>query len=173
MKPWLLALMLGRRAQLVTQTFTANATVPIPPGVSRLESIIGKGAAGRPGSPGSQTYFYETTIVFDLRGGGQEATSSSGSGSGPIPGPGGCTYTNTPSSQVYVGYTTCTFYTDTSDSGSSPTTGASASGFGQTFVGGTGGAATPREVNNVPVTPGGSYNVIVPSGGSIVISYYL
>ena len=52
------------------------------------------------------------------------------------------------------------------------TTGASTTGFGQTFVGGTGGAATAVTYNNVAVTPNQAYTLTVPSGGSIQISYY-
>jgi len=74
---------------------------------------------------------------------------------------------------VYVGYTECTYYTDTSGGGSSPTTGPSATGFGRTFPGGLGGAATPTAYSNVPVTPGTSYSITVPSGGSITITYYI
>lgn len=57
------------------------------------------------------------------------------------------------------------FFTD-------PTTGASTTGFGFTFAGGVGGPATPVTYNNVSVTPGVSYNLVIPSGGSIVIQYY-
>jgi hypothetical protein len=52
------------------------------------------------------------------------------------------------------------------------TTGASATGFGKTFLGGTGGAATPTNFTNVTVVPNASYNLVVPSGGSITITYY-
>lgn len=52
------------------------------------------------------------------------------------------------------------------------TTGASTTGFGFTFAGGVGGPATPVTYNNVSVTPGVSYNLVIPSGGSIVIQYY-
>lgn len=52
------------------------------------------------------------------------------------------------------------------------TTGASATGFGKTFPGGVGGAATVTNFSNVPVTPLSSYNVVVPAGGSITITYY-
>ena len=51
------------------------------------------------------------------------------------------------------------------------TVGASTTAFGYTFLGGTGGAATPVTYNNVAVTPGGSYSIVVPSGGSVSITY--
>lgn len=53
------------------------------------------------------------------------------------------------------------------------TTGASATGFGFTFAGGTGGAATTDTHNNVAVTPGNSYPIVVPSGATIQITYYI
>ena len=57
------------------------------------------------------------------------------------------------------------FYTD-------PTTGASSTAFGYTFAGGSGGPATSVTYNNVAVTPNASYNIVVPSGGSVSIQYY-
>lgn len=52
------------------------------------------------------------------------------------------------------------------------TTGQDASGFGQTFAGGVGGPAATVTLSNVAVTSGASYNLIVPAGGSITITYY-
>lgn len=180
MKAWLMALALGRRRELITKAYTANATVPIPQGVSRLESIIGKGAAGQPGTPGTpgQSGYTVTTNTAYRRRDGKPDDVILGSPSSPIPGPVPADYCETipePSSAVYYERFTCYQYDYKfiPGTGTSPTTGASATGFGQTFVGGTGGPATAREVKNIAVTPGGSYQVVVPSGGSIVISYFL
>lgn len=52
-----------------------------------------------------------------------------------------------------------------------PTTGSSTTAFGYTFPGGTGGAASPVTYNNVAVTPGASYSIVVPAGGSVSITY--
>lgn len=52
-----------------------------------------------------------------------------------------------------------------------PGTGASTTAFGYTFPGGTGGPASPTTYNNIPVTPGASYPIVVPSGGSLTITY--
>lgn len=52
------------------------------------------------------------------------------------------------------------------------TTGASATALGLTFPGGTGGPATTTTFTNVAVTPGGSYSIVVPSGGTITLQYY-
>ena len=181
MKAWLMALALGRRRQLVTKTFTANSTVPIPQGVSRLESIIGKGASGDPGTPGTpgQNGYRQTTetTLYRRDGGEPDVVRSSGLIPGsPVP-ENYCTERSVGigESVVYNFRRDCYSYEYAFIPGTetSPTTGASATGFGQTFVGGYGGAATPREVKNVAVTPGGSYQVVVPAGGSITISYYL
>jgi hypothetical protein len=51
------------------------------------------------------------------------------------------------------------------------TTGAATTGFSQTFPGGVEGAASPVTYNNVPVTPGNSYPLTIPSGGQIQITY--
>ena len=51
-------------------------------------------------------------------------------------------------------------------------TGASSTALGYTFAGGAGGAATPVTYNNVAVTSGSSYSIVVPSGGSVTIQYY-
>ena len=51
--------------------------------------------------------------------------------------------------------------------------GANTTGFGKTFAGGvSGGAATPVTYNNVAVTPGAAYTLVIPAGGSITITYY-
>lgn len=52
------------------------------------------------------------------------------------------------------------------------TNGAPTTGFGYTFAGGSGGPATPVTYNNVPITPGATYNLVIPAGGSISIEYY-
>lgn len=77
--------------------------------------------------------------------------------SGTVPTPPG-----SPSQEAFL--TNIEYYVD-------PTTGASTTGFGKTFPGGTGGAATPTTFNNVAVTPGVSYPIVVPSGGSLTITY--
>jgi len=175
MKPWMMALVLGRARQLVTlPPFTASGPVTIPQGVPRLESIIGKGAAGSPGGGGTPGYFTDAvTYLIKRNGSGVDEARST---AGPSPGSTPASYCDpgvlTPESPTYEGYQTCYEFRSTSIGGTSPTTGASTTGFGQTFVGGTGGAATARTVNNVAVTPG-TYQLVIPSGGSIIISYYV
>lgn len=41
-----------------------------------------------------------------------------------------------------------------------------------TYSGGTGYPAIPATYNNIPVTPGTSYSITVPAGGSVSISYF-
>lgn len=53
-----------------------------------------------------------------------------------------------------------------------PTTGASATALGLTFPGGDGGPPGTTTYNNVSVTPGASYFVSIPSGGSVTLEYY-
>lgn len=59
--------------------------------------------------------------------------------------------------------------------------GASSTALGQTFPGGgysgtypngTGTAATTTTFTNVAVTPGNSYSIVVPSGGTVTLQYY-
>lgn len=53
------------------------------------------------------------------------------------------------------------------------TTGGSTTALGYTFLGGTGGPATPVTYTNVPVTPGASYfiSIVAGEGGSVSLTY--
>jgi len=178
MKPWMMALAIGRRRELVVKTYTANATAPIPFGVSRLESIVGKGAAGSPGTSGTSGragYMLTVHQSYKRIDGGPDFVNI-GTPQGPYPGAVPADYCDTQptSGSVYYEVTTCRYYDYRyiPGTGTDPTIGASATGFGQTFIGGTGGEATPREVKNVAVTPGTNYQLVIPAGASITISYY-
>lgn len=70
-----------------------------------------------------------------------------------------------PASQQTATCSNLEFYTAATNG--DPTT-----GFGYTFAGGSGGPATPVTYNNVSITPGATYNLVVPAGGSISIEYY-
>lgn len=77
----------------------------------------------------------------------------------------GTTYTTPPSSyRNYAAGNLEQYYGET--------TGDSASALGYTFPGGVGGPATGATYNNVSVTPGTGYSIVVPSGGSVTIQYY-
>lgn len=54
--------------------------------------------------------------------------------------------------------------------GTSPTTGASSTGLGKTFVGGS-PTAVSSSYSNVAVVAGTAYPIVVPAGGSITITY--
>ena len=53
------------------------------------------------------------------------------------------------------------------------TNGLASTGFGYVFPGGDEGPAVPVTYNNVAVTPNTVYPLVVPSGGSITISYFV
>jgi hypothetical protein len=163
----------------VSVTYTSSQTITIPAGVSNLVSVSGKGGSGSPASSGSYleyakvdkeytqyndqggnitTYTYGTTYHF-----GEPTPADYCDPLQSFPGAGGVTNYK----QV------CHYFTDMSSSYyNPPTTGGSTTGFNLTFPGGYGGAAQAQTYSNVGVTPGGQYNIVVPPGGSITISYY-
>jgi hypothetical protein len=170
MNPAVLLLFFGHQPTLQTVSFSTNATWVAPTGVNLLPSVVGHGAAGTPGTPDTTTYTiaqYGQRFFADGSSGavilfGSYPSSSSEAVPGdycePIDGNGSICYT---------------FFKESSTSeGTSATTGASATGFGKTFAGGSGGAATTASYSNVTVTSGGSYAVVVPTGAMIQITYY-
>ncbi|WP_208281730.1 hypothetical protein [Massilia oculi] len=176
MKTWLKALAFSRRAQLVTREFTANVTLVIPAGVSSV-GISGYGARGRDASQGSPTIREVRTIYATRRSTGVREVVSTSSRRVPFGGQiGYCDLVNeTPTDPTYSSNQTCYGYDMYSDGGSSPpTTGASATGLGKTFPGSYGNT-TPAATSfpNVPVTGGASYNIVVPAGGLVTVTYYL
>ncbi len=60
----------------------------------------------------------------------------------------------------------------TPGTGIAATTGASATALGFSFPGGLGGAGTITDQGPATVVPGNVYTIVVPSGGSVTISYY-
>lgn len=53
------------------------------------------------------------------------------------------------------------------------TEGTASTAFGDTFPGGTGGGVAPvTTFNNIAVTPGASYPIVVPTGGTVQIIYF-
>lgn len=216
MKPWMLAILAGAR-EPITKTYKENTRVVIPVNVARLESVIGAGAPGAPGTtiPAQEVSFVAADVqVTNIVGRGpyaprtwesirsevenianqvraSPAVGSSNSGcvnySGYL-GDNTAFYNYlsrswsgaTNISTSFAGWGTgvinsrglafVSYVRPASTTG--PTTGAAATGFGQTFAGGTGGAATPREVKGVAVTPGAPYDLVIPVDGSITITYY-
>lgn len=182
MKAWLMALALSRRPQTYTQTYAANTTFPVPVDVASV-NLSGYGAAGTPGTAGtpSRTGWYVIiTDTFHRRDGGPaDQTASQGpnvfDGS---PKPSNycdpTVFYTMDQSAVYSDGTRCYNYYTVTDPGTPstpPTTGASTTGFGKTFPGGTGGAASTTIFSNVTVTPGANYSLVIPSGGSLTVTY--
>lgn len=150
-----------------SKTFLANETWPVPPTTAVLKSAVGKGAAGSP----SLTYYdvtQEVSVVYDSPEYGQNNTSySTDRIYEPATPTSGCLPpTYYPDDHATVQY--CYSYTSGT---SAATTGASATGFNKTFPGGFGGPAGLTTHLNVPVTPGEPYEIKVPTGGSITITY--
>lgn len=178
MRPGTLAVILGHRRQQVSQTFTANATFTAPFTTSSIDTASGKGANGGTASGGTTTQWRTVyqTIYSRRDGSGLEETVSYGPWQpGPIPA-GYSAYcdpaTTTPDSTVYATMEKCYDYEQqTITDPPVEYTGASTTAFGKTFPGGTGGPATTTTFSNIAVTPGASYSIVVPSGGSITITY--
>jgi hypothetical protein len=182
MSPWLFALLNKSRVQ-VTQTYSANATWTAPLTTSSIDTASGKGAAGTPGQaayddPSTtnnvklEQYYYRridggpddtSTIKYNNAWSGTQPDNTSETG--PI------------SDGVHYEVTLITTYFVETTPGAHhdaipPTTGASTTAFGKTFPGGTGGAASTTTFSNIAVTPGGSYSIVVPSGGLITFTYW-
>lgn len=91
-----------------------------------------------------------------------------------IPGTASASFVSFPSSgSVSAGANGTASVTYTQQGATHPaTTGASATAFGKTFPGGTGGSATTTTFNSISITPGATYNIVVPAGGSLTITYF-
>lgn len=175
MKAWLMALAFSRRAQLVTKEFTANGTLVVPGGVSSA-NISGYGARGQNATSGSAIIRENKTIYATRRDNGvREAVFSDRyivvyRGQQAY-----CDPINiTPTDPTHSSNQTCYAYDLYSESPPEPATrGASATGLGKTFAGSLGNVQqTETSFANVPVTGGASYNIVVPAGGRITVTYY-
>lgn len=63
------------------------------------------------------------------------------------------------------------YYYESYSTGTAATTGASATAFNKTFLGGTGGNAAETRFENVLILPNTPYQIIVPAGGFIELTY--
>jgi hypothetical protein len=173
MNPAVQAVICGHRRQQVTQTFTANATWPAPLTTNRIDSAVGKGGAGSPQTSTRVAAYKKETRTYRYYGfsGDTVLVSSQTDYYGGVTPSDYCDAQSTPTAD---GYTyKCYVFTDASFFDVTPaTTGPSTTAFGQTFPGGTGGPASNTTVTNVAITPGASYNIVVPAGGSLTITYY-
>jgi hypothetical protein len=169
----------GGVQSLVSTTYNTSQTITIPAGVSTLALVSGQGAAGQPEFSYFVRDYTKKTTIYNRRNdlGGQVVTLDGGTtyGNSGIAPANYCTAESPYQGNggVYNYTWTCYDFTDTSHYEVDPaTTGSSATGFGKTFPGGTGGPASSTSFNNVAVTPGAPYNLVIPAGGSITISYY-
>lgn len=163
----------------VSQSFTANATITFPAGVTKVD-MVGYGARGRAGSSGRINKYKRDINYYGVRrsDGGTELdyTQRGVETSGVAPAFAYCdppvgTAPNSEYSSTQACYSN---FVDTSyNFNNPPTTGASATGLDRTFLGSTGDVAqTATSFTDVPVTSGTSYNLVIPAGGLITINYY-
>lgn len=175
--PVITPLLFGRQRQKMTPPpFTANATFTVPFTTSILESLVGKGQDGST-TPDEEvtTYTITTTTISFKRTGGQDVSANTDPTIhyGTPPGSYCDPLVPTPDSPTYTATQTCyDFNASTEIVPGSSTNGANTTGFGKTFAGGVGTNATPVTYNNVPLTSGATYNLVVPAGGYITITYY-
>lgn len=156
----------GGGQELKTQTFSANATFVSP--TNKINSAVGRGGSGTDATSGADGYVVQTVYkrfvdeVLDAQ------TFDYKYYTGVMPGD----YCTGQMSSGGVREEWCyyhTFYSGNTEA----TTGPSTTAFGKTFPGRTGaGTAANTTFTDVPVVIGQSYNIVVPSGGSLTIQYY-
>ena len=183
MTPAMLMFLFGVRPKVLqTVTVNANTTWICPADVPKLESVVGHGAAGTPSIPGEEYYEYTVTdtTTYDAPQYGADSTTSSGPtrvySSDSI----GASHCDPAVYNASLHRTTQRCYTITyGDTGTTPAkTGASATAFGKTFPGGTGGPATtisypnPSSPNPIVVTSGTSYPIVAPPGTTVQFTFY-
>lgn len=163
----------------VSQSFTANATVIFPAGVTSVD-MTGYGARGTTSGPirinqykRDITYYgvrkSDGVTVVDYQQFGRETN-----GVNPV-----FAYCDPPlgtgPASEYSSTQACySNFVDTSYNYTPPpTTGSAATGLGKTFPGSTGNVSqTQTSFLDVAVTAGTSYNLVIPAGGLITINYY-
>lgn len=163
--------------KLVSETFTTNTTWPAPMTTNSLETLVGKGGSGTAADPGVAVYDRHKRIFKQRRDDGTveefDGGWTYGYGIGSPPADYCDALVSTPGDPTYSASQTCYDFADGGIAGQQdPTTGAATTAFGKSFPGGVGGQATPVTYNNVAVTPGNPYSLVIPGGGSITITYY-
>lgn len=170
MNPALHAVIFGRRRQQIVLPFAASTTWTAPVTTSRIDKAIGKGADGAP-AQGSWGYQLTVQTLYYNKQGQQDGSATTTYD--PV-------YRRSPPQGDYCTGTqnsdgsrseTCYYYNEFDDY-TPATTGAPTTAFGQTFPGGAGKAATDTTINNIAITPGATYNIVVPPGGSLTITYF-
>lgn len=157
--------------QKVVETITSSRTWIAPAKTTALVTLAGIGQDGTPYVEGQQGYdTYSTDVYYPPNNGAPQygpLTFVSTTYDATPPG-GYCTGTqNQDGSRNETCYSFVIF-----DTSQPATTGANTTGFDKTFAGGAGVPAVPATYSNVPVTPNASYSLVVPTGGSLTLTYY-
>lgn len=171
-------LTLSRKREFVTQTFNSSETWVAPAGVIEIVSLVGKAQDGYQTytlvtTPASTTYtmkkYLKITYSDGSSSGAQEVDSYATTAGAAVP---------PPYQEIYPTQTRDYFYTkqsQTTPESSYPVyedvTGASTTGFGYTFPGSSGSASPPASYADIAITPGNSFQLVIPSGGYITITY--
>lgn len=157
-------------------TFAANTTWTAPATTVRLDSASGYGARGANATFTTVQQYYFQSYQHTVHPDGSISDSPI-STSGNIAGAKPADYCEPSSTDTNTGNVSsiCYHFFDSSfQQQSNPaTTGASTTGFGKTFPGALGNVAPAvTSFQNVAVTPGTGYPIVVPTGGSLTITYY-
>lgn len=176
----------------VVLCFPSGSTTWTAPGTtSRIELAVGLGSDGDPGSSGTTEYgWQETDVTYaHLRSDGSVVSWVNGTYS-PVydgsPTPDSyfdptedyCDPSTDPNctigSSVYSDSTRYHSFTSTSRTvGAYPASnGDDTTAFNKTFSGGAGGPASATQYTNIPVTPNQGYQIYVPYGGALTITFY-
>lgn len=161
----------SRGATPRTKTFTGNEVFAVPSTTTTLKTAVGKGADGAPAVPWDGTHSHVDIITYYSNGAYYDTESV---GLGDFAGRAPADYCDPVEPYTAIDAPpnatrqVCHYYTDNE---SAATTGAATTGFNKTFPGGAGGAASLTSFTNVAVIPGSSYSVVVPSGGTLTITY--
>lgn len=152
-------------------TLTGNQTWIAPATLGVISKLVGIGGAGAPGGGWDGTHTHRTEKTYYNGGtpdGAPVINYVSFTALGSAPG----NYCEPPVYETGVSwdnYQICHFY---SNNIASQSTGAATTGFGKSFPGGVGGPATAVTYENIPAVSGDPYVLSIPSGGSLVITFY-
>ena len=143
----------------------------VPAGVTKIESITGRGGEGYPATEGPDGYMRRTTYkefrADNTQIGSTKTTYEFFEG----PTPSDYCQGFMGSGTSYHHSETCYYHTYM-DGDTNATFGPDTTAFGKTFPGGYGGPASSASFTQVPVNPGQEYTLVVASGGSLSFNYF-